>query len=195
MTSTVVFLIIVAYLVGSISSAILITKLFANSDIRQQGSGNPGATNVLRVAGKRAAVLVFLFDAAKGTIPVYAGFLLGLPPIALSLIAISACVGHIYPVFFQFKGGKGVATAIGAILPLDWWLMLCLLSTWLLIFIVLRISSLAAIVTLVLAPVYTYIFKPEYTVAVALLCLIIIGKHKDNIKRLIQNKEHTIRRH
>lgn len=175
---------------GSLSSAIVVTRILANKDIRQEGSGNPGATNVYRVAGKKAAGFVFLLDALKGAVPVYSGFLLGLEPLILSLIAISTCLGHIYPIYYHFKGGKGVATAIGAIFPINWWLTLCLLSTWLLVFAVFRISSLAAIVSLLLAPLYTYIFKPEFTVAVSLLCLLILLQHKSNIIRLLHHTEH-----
>lgn len=189
MSTLLVFLIIAAYLFGSISSAIIVTKLCVNEDIRDQGSGNPGATNVLRIAGKKAAALVFTFDVLKGALPVYIGFYLGLTPIPLSLIAISACLGHIYPIFFNFNGGKGVATAIGAILPLDWWLTASLLSTWLLVFMVFRISSLASLLTILLAPIFAYYFKPEYSVAVLLLCLIILLKHKDNIHRLRHKQE------
>jgi glycerol-3-phosphate acyltransferase PlsY len=189
MAAWVVLHIVGAYLLGSISSAVLITRLFSAHDIRAQGSGNPGATNVLRVAGKKAAGAVFVFDVLKGAVPVYLGFLFGYSPIILSLIAVSACVGHMYPIFFSFVGGKGVATALGAIMPLNGWVALCVLSTWVLIFVISRISSLAAIVTLLLAPVYTLIFKPEYTAAVAILCGLIIIKHKTNIIRLINKQE------
>jgi glycerol-3-phosphate acyltransferase PlsY len=192
MTTYVVFHIFGAYLLGSVSSAVLITRMFLRTDIREQGSGNPGTTNVLRVAGNKAAAIVFIFDVLKGAVPVYTGFLLGYEPIVLSIIAVSACVGHMYPVFFKFKGGKGVATALGAMMPLNGWLALCLLSTWLAVFAISRFSSLAAITTLLLAPVYTYLFKPEYTIAVAILCVLIIGKHKSNIVRLLSKQEHKI---
>ncbi len=160
-----------------------------HQDIRQQGSGNPGATNVLRVAGKKAAAGVFLFDVLKGALPVYVGYLVGFSPLELSMIALSACLGHMYPVFFNFQGGKGVATAFGAMLPLDWWLTLCLFGTWVLVFACVRISSVAAILTLVLAPIYTFLIKPEYTAAVFLLCVLIIIKHKANIVRLLSKQE------
>lgn len=191
MTTSIVFFVVAAYLVGSVSSAILVTRMFAIQDIRQQGSGNAGATNVLRVAGKKAAIVVFLFDLLKGAVPVYAGFLFGLPPLFLSLIAIAACLGHIFPIFFQFKGGKGVATALGALMPLDWTLAGCLVGTWLFVFVITRISSVAAIITFSLAPIFTFIFEPDYTIAVTLLCLLIIAKHRENIKRLFVNKEKT----
>ncbi|MFT6270230.1 MAG: glycerol-3-phosphate acyltransferase PlsY [Alphaproteobacteria bacterium] len=194
MTTWVVFHIIGAYLLGSISSAVLITRIFVRADIREQGSGNPGTTNVLRVAGKKAAAAVFVFDVLKGAIPVYAGFLLGYEPIILSIIAVSACIGHMYPIFFSFKGGKAVATALGAMMPLNGWLALCLLGTWIVIFAITRISSLAAIATLLLAPLYAYLFKPEYTLAVAILCGLIIVKHKSNIGRLLNKQENKIKK-
>jgi glycerol-3-phosphate acyltransferase PlsY len=194
MTTWVVFYIVGAYLLGSVSSAVLVTRLFLNTDIREQGSGNPGTTNVLRTVGKKAAAAVFIFDVLKGAVPVYIGFLLGLQPLVLSVIALSACVGHMYPIFFAFKGGKGVATALGAIMPLNGYLALCLLGTWLTIFVITRISSVAAITTLVIAPIYAYLFKPEYTLAVAILCTLIIVKHQSNIQRLLSKKERKISR-
>ena len=192
MTTWVVFHIVGAYLLGSISSAVMLTRVFLNTDIREQGSGNPGTTNVLRTVGKKAAAGVFVFDVLKGTIPVYAGFLLGYQPLVLSAIALSACLGHMYPIFFAFKGGKGVATALGAMMPLDGYLAICLLSTWLIVFAITRISSFAAITTLLFAPLYAYLFKPEYTLAVSILCALIILKHKSNIVRLLSKKEQRI---
>lgn len=193
MTTWVVIHIVGAYLLGSVSSAVLLTRVFLNTDIRDQGSGNPGTTNVLRTVGKKAAAGVFIFDVLKGAIPVYAGFLLGYQPLVLSAIALSACIGHMYPIFFAFKGGKGVATALGAMMPLNGYLAICLLSTWLVIFAITRISSFAAITTLLFAPIYAYIFKPEYTLAVSILCALIVLKHKSNIVRLLSKKEHKIR--
>jgi glycerol-3-phosphate acyltransferase PlsY len=193
MTTWVVFHIVGAYLLGSVSSAVLLTRVFLNTDIRDQGSGNPGTTNVLRTVGKKAAAGVFIFDVLKGAIPVYAGFLLGYQPLILSAIALSACIGHMYPIFFAFKGGKGVATALGAMMPLNGYLAICLLSTWLVIFAITRISSFAAITTLLFAPIYAYLFKPEYTLAVGILCALIVLKHKSNIVRLLSKKEYKIR--
>jgi len=195
MTTWVVLHIVGAYLLGSISSAVLVTRLFVDEDIRKQGSGNPGATNVLRVAGKKAAVAVLVFDILKGTVPVYIGFLFGYEPMVLSVIAVSACLGHMYPIFFSFKGGKGVATALGAIMPLNGWMALCVLSTWIIVFAITRISSIAAIATVILAPVYAYLFKPQYTLAVAILCGLIIIKHKSNIARILSKSEEKIRKH
>ncbi len=193
MATSLVLFVFGAYFLGSISSAILVTRIFFQEEIRDQGSKNPGATNVLRVAGKSAAACVFLFDVLKGLLPVYAGFLYGFSPLQLSLIAIFACVGHMFPLFFHFKGGKAVATALGAMLPIDWWLSALLLSTWLIVFGLTRISSLAAIITLTLTPIYTYIIKPEFSMAVSLLCIMILFRHKQNITRLLARQENKVR--
>lgn len=194
MTYWMIFHIIGAYLLGSISSAILFTRLTKRTDIREVGSGNPGATNILRVAGKRAALFVFVFDVLKGMLPVYSGFLLGYPPMVLSCIAVSACLGHMYPVYFNFKGGKAVATALGAMMPLDWLFTILVLLTWVGVFLISRISSVAAIATLVLAPLYVYWIKPDYFMAVLVLCILIICKHYKNIIRLIKHQENKFKR-
>lgn len=193
MTYWMIFHIIGAYLLGSVSSAILLTRITKQTDIRQVGSGNPGATNILRVLGKRAAFFVFAFDVLKGMLPVYSGFLLGYPPIILSCIAVCACLGHMYPLYFNFKGGKAVATALGALMPLDWLFTVLLLATWIGVFLLSKISSLAAITTLILAPVYVYFIKPEYFLAVCILCVLIIAKHYKNIIRLAKHQENRFK--
>ncbi|WP_371194147.1 glycerol-3-phosphate 1-O-acyltransferase PlsY [Glaciecola sp. SC05] len=189
MTTWIVFFMVGAYLGGSISSAVLVCRVFNKADPRTQGSLNPGTTNVLRVAGKSAAALVLMFDILKGAVPTYAAYLLGLPESAIGLIAISACLGHMYPVFFQFKGGKAVATALGAMMPIGWVLTTALISTWLIVFKISKYSSLAAIVTVSLAPLYTYWYKPQFTLAVAMLSLLIIAKHRTNLLRLFSGEE------
>lgn len=189
MTTWIVFFVVVAYLGGSVSSAVLVCRAFGKADPRTQGSLNPGTTNVLRVAGKLAAALVLFFDILKGALPSYLAYLAGLPEFALGLIAISACLGHMYPIFFRFKGGKAVATALGALLPMGWILTLVLVSTWAVVFKLSRYSSLAAIVTFCLAPLYTYWYKPQFTLAVAMLSMIILIKHRGNIWRLLHGKE------
>jgi len=180
---------IAAYLCGSISSAILICKLFGLPDPRSSGSHNPGATNVLRLGNKSAAVTVLIFDILKGTIPVWGAFFMGIEPIYLGLIAVAACLGHMFPLFFQLKGGKAVATAFGALLPLGFSLGLLLIATWLVVARTTRYSSLAAIVTVSLAPVYTWLIKPMYVLPVLMLSALIIFRHKDNIIRLSQGTE------
>lgn len=189
MTPLALVMIIIAYLLGSISSAVLICRILRLPDPRGVGSNNPGATNVLRIGGKKAAVSVLLCDMLKGTIPVWGGYFLGIEPIILGVIAIAACLGHMYPLFFHFKGGKGVATALGAIAPIGLDLTGMIIATWLTVAVLFRYSSLAAIVTVLLAPFYTWMVKPQYTLPVAMLCCLIVFRHHQNIKRLFEGTE------
>lgn len=192
MTPLALIIIIFAYLLGSISSAVLICRLLRLPDPRAVGSHNPGATNVLRLGGKKTALAVLVCDMLKGTIPVWGGYLLNIEPLLLSVIAIAACLGHMYPIFFHFKGGKGVATALGAIAPIGLQLTAMLVTTWLCVALLFRYSSLAAITTVLLAPLYTWMIKPHYTLPVAMLCCLIILRHHQNIKRLVQGNEPKI---
>lgn len=192
MTALTILMFASAYLLGSISSAILVCRLFGLGDPREQGSGNPGATNVLRLGGKLPATLVLVFDVLKGTVPVWFSYYLGLAPIYLAFVAVMACLGHMFPLFFGFIGGKAVATAFGAILPLGLDLAALVLITWVLIVRLTNYSSLAAILSVSLAPVFTWLLKPEYTIPVAILSVLIILRHKSNIARLIQGKEPKI---
>ncbi|WP_440055386.1 glycerol-3-phosphate 1-O-acyltransferase PlsY [Pseudoalteromonas sp. T1lg65] len=178
-----------AYLLGSISSAILVCRMFGLPDPRFNGSNNPGATNVLRLGGKLPAVLVLVFDILKGTIPVWGAYFLGIEPIWLGAIAVFACLGHIYPIFFHFNGGKAVATAFGALLPIGLSLAGLLITTWLVVLLLTRYSSLAAIVAVSAAPFYTWLIKPLYTIPVSFLTVLIIIRHRANIKRLLTGKE------
>ncbi|CAH8224696.1 glycerol-3-phosphate 1-O-acyltransferase PlsY [Vibrio aestuarianus] len=189
MTPLALSMIISAYLLGSISSAVLICRVLRLSDPRDVGSNNPGATNVLRIGGKKAAIAVLLFDMLKGTIPVWVGYYLGIDPILLGLVAIAACLGHMYPIFFHFKGGKGVATALGAIAPIGLDLTGLIMLTWVVIALLFRYSSLAALVTVLFAPFYTWLIKPQYTLPVAMLCCLIVFRHHQNIKRLFTGTE------
>lgn len=182
----------VAYLIGSVSSAVLISRVFRLPDPRKHGSGNPGATNVLRLGGRFPALLVLLADILKGTIPVYSAYFMGIPPVALGLIAIAACLGHIYPLYFHFKGGKGVATAFGAMLPIGPSLAGLLIATWALVVFVWGYSSLGAIVSVLLAPIFTWFIKPLYTLPVAMLSILILFRHRDNIKRLLAGEESKV---
>lgn len=192
MTPLSLTLIIAAYFLGSISSAVLICRLFRLPDPRHVGSHNPGATNVLRIGGKKAAFMVLLCDMLKGTIPVWGGYFLEIDPIILGVVAISACLGHMYPIFFHFKGGKGVATALGAIAPIGWDLTLLIMITWIIVVIWFRYSSFAALITVLLAPFYTWLIKPLYTFPVAMLCCLIIFRHHQNIRRLLDGNEPKI---
>jgi glycerol-3-phosphate acyltransferase PlsY len=192
MTALTILMLACSYLVGSISSAILICKLFRLADPRVQGSGNPGATNVLRIGGKLPAVLVLVFDVVKGTIPVWSGYFLGFEPIVLGLIGVAACLGHIFPLFFGFRGGKAVATAFGAMLPIGLDLSLLLIACWLAVVLLTGYSSLAALVSVSLSPLFTWLIKPEYTLPVTMLSVLIIMRHKDNIIRLFRGQESKV---
>ena len=185
-------MIILAYLGGSISSAILIARLYRLPDPRENGSHNPGTTNVLRLGGRSAALWVLLCDMAKGTIPVYLAWYFQLTPFVLGLIGIAACLGHMYPLFFQFRGGKGVATALGTMMPIGFAMGGMMLVTWILVLLLTGYSSLAALIAALLAPLYTYWLKPEYTLSVAMLSCLIIYRHHENIQRLLNGKESRI---
>ncbi|GIU21532.1 glycerol-3-phosphate 1-O-acyltransferase PlsY [Shewanella colwelliana] len=187
-------MILTAYLAGSISSAVLVCRLRGLPDPRNEGSGNPGATNVLRIGGASAAAMVLLFDMLKGAIPAYLAFRLGLDAVSLGLIAIAACLGHIFPIFFKFKGGKGVATAFGAMAPIGADLSLALVATWMVMVLICRYSSLAAITTALLAPVYTWYFDERFTLPVAMLSVLIVIRHRENIHRLLKGEESKVTR-
>lgn len=181
-----------AYFCGSISSAVLICRLFRLPDPRTKGSGNPGATNVLRIGGPAPAIATLLLDILKGTLPVYGSYFLGLTPLSLGLIAICACLGHMYPVFFQFQGGKAVATALGSIGPIGWGMTGLLLGTWLLVALIWRYSSLASVVTVALAPLYAWFINPNYAIPVLMLSVLMIFRHRANIQRLLAGTEPKI---
>lgn len=182
-------LVIASYFIGSISSAILICRVLKLPDPRTTGSKNPGATNVLRISNKPTAIAVLLFDIFKGAIPVYAAYLLGIDPLHIGFVAIAACLGHMYPYFFDFKGGKAVATALGALAPISWGFGILLIVTWGIVAKTTKYSSLAAIITVSLAPFYCWLIKPMYTQSVTMLSILIILRHRDNIARLLTGKE------
>lgn len=192
MSATALGMIIFAYLCGSISSAILVCRIARLPDPREHGSGNPGATNVLRIGGRLAAAAVLVFDILKGMLPVWLAYKLDVPPLYLGLTAIAACLGHIYPVFFHFRGGKGVATAFGAIAPIGWDLTGLMTGTWLLTVLLSGYSSLGAIVSALIAPFYVWWFKPQFTFPVAMLSCLILMRHHDNIQRLWRGQEGKI---
>ena len=189
-----VLMIIAAYLAGSISSAILVCKIRGLPDPRTSGSGNPGATNVLRIGGVSSAVLVLFFDMLKGAAPSYLGYKMGLDAASLGFIAVSACLGHILPIFFGFKGGKGVATALGVFLAINPFIALSLALTWLSIAIIFRFSSLAAIISSVSAPLWAWWFDSSdvYILLAFALAIILVWRHSENIKRLIAGTESKI---
>ncbi len=192
MIALIILMTAIAYLFGSLSSAVVICQLYRLPDPRNAGSGNPGATNVFRLGGKIPAILVLIMDILKGTIPVYGSYFLGIEPLYLGIIAIAACLGHIYPLYFGFKGGKGVATAFGAMLPIGLDLAGLLIFTWIAVVFVTGFSSLGAIVAVALAPLFTFFIKPLYTLPVAMLSILIIARHKDNIIRLLSRNESKV---
>lgn len=181
-----------AYLLGSISSAILICRLAGLPDPRTEGSHNAGATNVLRLGGRWAALIVLLFDILKGMLPVWAGYYLGLTQFELGMVALGACLGHIFPIFFKFKGGKGVATAFGAIAPIAWGVVGSMFGTWLFVFLLSGYSSLSAVIAALLTPFYVWWFKPEFTFPVSLVCCLLVYRHHVNIQRLWRGQEDKI---
>lgn len=192
MISLTLLMIAVTYLFGSLSSAVVISQLFGLPDPRTAGSKNPGATNVYRLGGRIPALLVLVMDILKGTIPVYGSYFLGIEPIMLGVIAIFACLGHIFPLYFGFKGGKAVATAFGAMLPIGLDLAGLLILSWVAVVFFTGYSSLGALIAVSLAPLFTFLIKPLYTVPVAMLSLLIILRHKDNITRLLAGNESKI---
>lgn len=192
MTALSLAMIILAYLGGSISSAVLVCRCYGLPDPRENGSHNPGATNVLRLGGRSAAILVFVCDMSKGTLPVYLAWYLGITPFFLGLIGVAACLGHMYPLFFHFQGGKGVATALGTMLPIGLDMGAMMLTTWVVVLLLSGYSSLAALVAALLAPLYTYWLKPEYTMPVAMLCALVVYRHRENIIRLLNGQEDKI---
>ena len=187
-----------SYLVGSLSFAVIISRLMGLADPRSYGSGNPGATNVLRSGNKAAALLTLAFDVLKGYLPVMAALLwqerLGLGPFAIALVGLAAFLGHLWPVFFRFQGGKGVATAAGVLLALNPVLGAATLASWLLIAVFFRYSSLASLVAAAFAPFFQLLV---WGVKPALLCivpmsLLLVWRHGPNIRKLLAGTESKI---
>jgi len=181
-----------AYLLGSISFAIVVSRLFALPDPRSYGSGNPGATNVLRTGKKAAAALTLLGDGGKGWLAVWLASLV--EPAAMPYAAIAVFLGHLFPLFHRFAGGKGVATAAGALLGLNAWLGLGTIVTWAAIFAFFRVSSLAALVAAVFAPLYAFwLFglRPVFPAVIA-IAVLLVWRHKENIGRLLRGEESRV---
>ena len=192
--------VIAAYLLGSLAFAVLVSKAMGLSDPRTFGSKNPGATNVLRSGSKPAALVTLLLDAMKGFVPVmlvkHYGHRYGMDAGTMAMVGLAAFVGHLYPVFFRFQGGKGVATFIGVVFGIDWILGVATGLTWLIIALFFRYSSLASLVSAVFAPVYYLLgdrvaWYADTPVAVALfvMALLLAWRHKENIQRLLAGKE------
>jgi len=184
-------LLLIAYLFGSLNSAIVLCKLASLPDPRTQGSGNPGATNVLRFGGKKLAATVLFFDVLKGVIPVVIAHLLGLDMVWVAATAFAAFFGHLFPIFFQFQGGKGVATALGGFLALSPALAGAGLLTWLVVFAISRISSLSALTAAALTPVYSLwiINSVAARWVILVTALMLIARHHGNIRRLLSGQE------
>ncbi len=186
--------ILAAYLLGSISFAIIASKLFGLADPRSYGSGNPGATNVLRSGNKKAALFTLIGDALKGWLAVFIAQRMGLSDNLIGLVALAVFLGHLYPIFLKFKGGKGVATAAGVLLALDPLLGLAVLGTWLFVAYASRYSSLAAVLAAALAPVYAVLMHgaSNNVIIVGIIGMALIGKHWVNIQKLLAGQESKI---
>jgi len=183
-----------AYLLGSISFAMIAAKLFGLADPRGYGSGNPGATNVLRSGNKKAALFTLIGDALKGWVAVFVAQKMGFSDTIIGLVALAVFFGHLFPVFLKFKGGKGVATAAGVLLALDPLIGLAVLGTWLFVAFAFRYSSLAALLAAALAPVYTILINGTNgpTLVISIIALTLIGKHWQNLQRLLAGQESKI---
>ena len=186
---------VLAYLTGSISSAILIARVSGMPDPRTVGSGNPGATNILRQGRKAAAAGTLLGDVVKGSVPVVIAHFFTRDPTILALVAAAAFLGHLYPLFFQFKGGKGVATALGVYLALSPWMSLALALTWFATVVIFRYASLAAILTAVISPLYAWYFLPgaAYLALTIFIALMLVWRHRGNVKRMLGGREDRIK--
>jgi len=190
--------VIAAYLLGSISFAVITSKLFGLPDPRSYGSGNPGATNVLRSGKKAAAALTLLGDTAKGWLAVFIAIRFApLDPqgaMMIAFVVLAVFIGHLFPVFLRFQGGKGVATALGVLLALNVWLGLCALATWLAVALLFRFSSLAALTAAVGAPIYALVLglPQEWVLASGVMSLLLVWRHKKNIQNLLAGTEEKI---
>lgn len=189
---------LIAYLIGSISFAVVVSRAMGLPDPRTFGSGNPGATNMLRTGSKVAAALTLLGDSAKGWLAVFmtdAIFATAVPPIyKMSLVAVAVVFGHMYPLFHRFQGGKGVSAALGVLLALNGWLALGTLATWIIIAAFFRISSLAALISALFAPFFCFLLYGvhPFTAAVGVIALLLIWRHKTNIRNLLAGTEGRI---
>jgi glycerol-3-phosphate acyltransferase PlsY len=188
------FVVIAAYLLGSVSTAIVTCRLMGLPDPRGHGSGNPGATNVLRLGGKKAAIVTLIGDLLKGLLPMLVAQALGLSDGWLATVALAAFLGHLYPVYHRFKGGKGVATALGVLLGIHWAAGLLALATWLVVAAISRISSLSALSAALAAPFYVYVLtrSPWLGAAAVAMTLLVFWRHRSNIAKLRDGTETRI---
>ena len=185
---------VLAYLIGSVSTAIVLSRAMGLADPRTVGSGNPGATNVLRYGGKMAAALTLLGDLLKGVVAVLLARWLSGDPMIVAVSGFAAFLGHLFPVYHGFKGGKGVATALGVWFAINPWIGLALAGTWIVVAVVLRYSSLAALIAAALAPLYVYWWMPATSIVLTSIAMsaLLIARHHRNIGNLIAGKESRI---
>ena len=190
-----IFYVIAGYLVGSVCSAVIVCRLFSLPDPRTQGSNNPGATNVLRIAGPKCAIIVLVADMLKGFLPVFLAKCLGANSSTLAFICLAAVLGHMFPLFFKFKGGKGVATALGGLIGFHWLIGAMVIGTWLVVALISRYSSLAAIVAIVFSPFYSVyvIHNVSAFIPFCLIVMFVVYKHHGNITRLVDGTEPKIK--
>ena len=189
------YILIGSYLLGSISSAIIICKICNLTDPRTKGSGNPGATNVLRIGGKKLAAFVLIFDGLKSAIPVMLAHYFGLNLFELTIILLSAFLGHVFPIYYGFKGGKGVATYLGGLIGLNFFVGLTFSIIWLIVAKVMKVSSIAALTATLLSPIYFYFITTHdvrATMIIFLINLFIYFTHRENIRRIMNGEEGVI---
>lgn len=193
------FAILLAYLLGSLSFAVIVSKIYGMADPRSYGSGNPGATNVLRSGRKTAAALTLLGDALKGWLAVWLAIhyqtALRLDGLTIAFVAVAVLVGHMWPIFFKFKGGKGVATAVGVLLALSWPTALICAVVWLIMAFGFKVSSLAALTATIISPLAAWFFMSahlSWVLAIFIIAVLVLYRHKSNIRKLLQGKESKI---
>jgi glycerol-3-phosphate acyltransferase PlsY len=189
-----ILLIFSAYLLGSVSAAIIVCKTLGLSDPRTGGSGNPGTTNVMRLYGKKAAFLTLVGDIFKGIIPVLLAKVIVNSEFIIAMCGLAAFLGHIFPIYFKFKGGKGVATLIGILFATHWLLGVSYIITWILTALIFRYSSLAALIAALPIPIYSYFIEhnTQYTISFTVITIILFWRHKPNIYNLLNGKEDKI---
>ena len=189
-----ILLIFSAYLLGSVSAAIIVCKTLGLSDPRTGGSGNPGTTNVMRLYGKKAAFLTLVGDIFKGIIPVLLAKVIVNSEFIIAICGLAAFLGHIFPIYFKFEGGKGVATLIGILFATHWLLGVSYIITWILTALIFRYSSLAALIAVLPIPIYSYFIEHnnQYTISFAVIAIILFWRHKLNIYNLLNGKEDKI---
>lgn len=191
-----IIFIVVAYLLGSVSFGIITSKAFGLPDPRTVGSGNPGATNVARSGNKKAAILTLLGDALKGWLPVWLALQLNMLMWVVAGVGLAVFFGHLYPVYYKFKGGKGVATALGVMMAVSPWLGLACILAWGIMFAISRISSLAALMAAALSPVFAYLLLPykDYVWMVLVMAVMLFWRHRTNIQKLIAGTESSFKK-